>query len=235
MAGHSQRKPMQTPAERKAHKSKYRQSHGAPAATIAGTSVPLLVPGTTTRHEQLQQARRFLSNELRANPPRFTKPAIQEVEKLFHKNDDIRVAHRHHTMSAEAVSIVAVLEAERALATDGSDWWGGPIRKGVTKSEQKEYKAAYQMAKAIHKGELDTIGLDVEGEEVEDEALGAISLEGVDFAGWTFDHVGYEDSDDSVGGGGGGEGEGGGGRGDGHDGGVGGGDHHQQGVVGVWG
>ncbi|KAL9029121.1 MAG: hypothetical protein Q9180_007068, partial [Flavoplaca navasiana] len=58
--------------------------------------------------------------------------------------------------------------------------------------------AAYQMAKAIHKGEMDTIGLDVEGEEVEDEALGAISLEGVDFAGWTFDHVGYEDSDDSL-------------------------------------
>ncbi|KAI4269262.1 MAG: hypothetical protein LQ337_007387, partial [Flavoplaca oasis] len=186
MAGHSQRKPMQTPAERKAHKSKYRQSHGehrvssehrfycayshilivgAPATTIAGTSVPLTVPGTTTRHEQLKQARRFLSNEHRANPPRFTKPAIQEVEKLFHKNDDIRAAHPYHTMSAEAASIVSIFEAERALATDGSDWWDGPMRRGLTTAQAKEYKAAYQMAKAIHKGEMDTIGLDVEGEE----------------------------------------------------------------------
>ena len=171
---------------------------GAPATTIAGTSVPLIVPGTTTRHEHLKQAGRFLSNEHRANPPRFSKPAIQEVEKLFHKDDDIRAAHPHRTMSAEAASIVAILEAERALATDGSDWWDGPMRKGVTTSQYKEYKAAYKMAKAIHKGEMDTIGLDVEGEEVEDEALGAISLEGVNFAGWTFDHVGYEDSDDSL-------------------------------------
>ncbi|KAL9012562.1 MAG: hypothetical protein Q9180_009087, partial [Flavoplaca navasiana] len=175
MAGPSQQKHVQTPAERKARKAKYRESHGTVATTIAGTSIPLVIPGTTTRHEQLKQARRFLANELRAPSPRFTKPAIQEVEKLFHKNDDIRAAHPHHTMSAEAASIVAILEAERALATNGSDWWDGPERKGVSHAQQKEYKAAYQMAKAIHKGEMDTIGLDVEGEEVEDEALGAIS------------------------------------------------------------
>lgn len=168
---------------------------------MPGTSVPLVVPGTTTRHEQLKQARRWLSTQRRANPPRFSTPAIQEVEKLFHKNDDVRSAHPHRTMSAEAASIVSTLEAERALSEDAGtngDLWDGPERKGVTHAQQKDFKAAKQMAMAIQKGEIEAIGLDVKGEEVEDEALGAISFQGVDFGGWTFDHVGFEASDDSL-------------------------------------
>ncbi|KAL9626577.1 MAG: hypothetical protein Q9204_007196 [Flavoplaca sp. TL-2023a] len=201
MAGHGNRKQGSKPADRKQRKKAYREANSTVATTMAGTSIPLVIPGTTTRLEHLRQARRWLGNERRVNPPRFARQAIQEVEQLFHTDHAVRTAHPFSSMSPEAKYIVTTLQAERALAEDGGgtgDWWDGPVRRGVTTAQQKDYKMAKEMATSIHKGETDTIGLGVEGEEVGDEALGAISYEGVDFAGWTFDHVGYEDSDDSL-------------------------------------
>ena len=174
---------------------------GYAAATIPGTSVPHVVPGTSTRYDELRQARRWLGNERRLDPRRFEKPAIEEVDNLFHIDAEIRANHPFHAMSQEAKRIVTTLEDERASAVrsgNSGDWWDGPERKGVTKADQKAYKAAMEMAKAMKNGNSETMGLEVDDEDVLAEAVGAISSEGPEFNGWTFEDVGFESSNESL-------------------------------------
>lgn len=59
------------------------------------------------------------------NLPRFFRPAIEQVEHLFRRDETIRTNHPFHTISIEAQQIVATIETERpAAVTSGnqSDW-----------------------------------------------------------------------------------------------------------------
>ncbi|KAL8645126.1 MAG: hypothetical protein Q9226_007443 [Calogaya cf. arnoldii] len=188
------RKPLprnRLPAARKSHKQNFRKASGD---TIPGTNVPLVVPGTNTRHEQLKQCRRWLGNERHNTPLRFPFTAIQEVEKLFNPNDATRAKHPFHAMSVEAKQTVAVLEAERAAAvSEGKqgDWWQGPSRKGISPAEAQKYRAERSMAQADAQGETELMGLEAEEDLDPDEAAaigafleGALDPDGVSSNGY---------------------------------------------------
>ncbi|KAL8840057.1 MAG: hypothetical protein Q9176_004079 [Flavoplaca citrina] len=154
MTNKDQPKRQQRNAARKARKKAFRD-----AAHTTEFS-----PGTSTRFAQYRQARRWLGNERRIDPPRFPRHAIREVEQLFHRDKAIRANHPYGTMSSEAKQIIATLDAERAAQAgeNGGDWCVGPERKGVTIAQQKEFKVARDVSKAT--SGLQTLGLEVEGE-----------------------------------------------------------------------
>ncbi|KAI4111933.1 MAG: hypothetical protein LQ339_000392 [Xanthoria mediterranea] len=188
-------------AVRKERKLVYRMAAGTAPATIPGSSIPLVVPGTNTRHEQLRQSRRWLGNERRTNPPRFSLPAIQQVERLFHKDNNVRTNNPTEAMSDEAKQIVTIIETERAaaLAIDNStDWWEGESRKGVTGDERKAFKAARNLQQAAEEGHEDRLGLASQEQETEDAALGAMTFEDMGLGSKTFDDIGYVSCDDEL-------------------------------------
>ncbi|KAL8871534.1 MAG: hypothetical protein Q9174_002655 [Haloplaca sp. 1 TL-2023] len=202
---------MQANARRKAKKAQLRASQdsaGAAPAVIPGTSIPQTVPGTSTRVEQLRQARRWLGNEKLIQPRRFQHAAIAEVFRLFDNDPRDRAARPYASMSAEAQHIVAVWEKERAQAANPKiDWWDGPSRKGVTNEEQRAYKMAKQMEQAMEMDKDDVMGLTIGGLNIDDddededelaEGIAAIDFNAPEFKGWTFDDVGFEDDDGSV-------------------------------------
>lgn len=179
-------------------------------------NIPPVIPGTSTRQEQLLQCRRWLGNERRIG--RFTREAIVEVEMLFHKDPAIRATHPFDELSLEAKQIVATVETEREEAAAGGttaeDWWHGPERKGATGSEQKAFKEEREWAKAavmveaLEKGEKEEamLGLGVEEEglgdigamnTVEEAAgLGAMTAEDMGLGPGGFDDLGFVSCDD---------------------------------------
>ncbi|KAI4251121.1 MAG: hypothetical protein L6R42_008501 [Xanthoria sp. 1 TBL-2021] len=204
MTGRGQQKRLsgqQQAAARKERKRAYRETSGTTPATIPGTTIPLVIPGTSTRHEQLRQSRRWLGNERRTNPPRFSRSAIEEVEQLFHRDDTIRTNHPFHAVSIEARRIVTTIETERAAAVasgNQGDWWEGESRKGVNVAQQKEFKNAREMLKAAEEGEEERLGLGFEEQEIEDTALGAMTFEDMGLGSRTFDDIGYVSCDDDL-------------------------------------
>ncbi|KAL8753265.1 MAG: hypothetical protein Q9184_005473 [Pyrenodesmia sp. 2 TL-2023] len=184
-------------------------------------NIPLTIAGTSTGQEQLLQSRRWLQNERAVN--RFSREAIIEVEKLFHKDPAIRTSNPFSALSLEAKQIVATVETEReaaaAAAADGGnaagDWWDGPGRKGVTESEQKAFKEkrerekAAVMVEALEKGEKEEamLGLGVEEEEgmadigaiaAVGEAAGLVAMtaEDMGLGPGGFDDLGFVSCDD---------------------------------------
>ena len=174
---------------------------GTAPATIKGSSIPLVVPGTNTPHEQLLQSRRWLGNERRTKPPRFSLPAIQQVERLFHKDNNVRTNNPVEAMSDEAKQIVTIIETERAAALasgNSTDWWEGESRKGVTGDERKAFKAARYLQEAADDGHEDRLGLVSQEQETEDAALGAMTFEDMGLGSKTFDDIGYVSCDDEL-------------------------------------
>ncbi|KAL8890858.1 MAG: hypothetical protein Q9192_005816 [Flavoplaca navasiana] len=159
MTNQDQQKRQQRKAARKARKKAFRE-----AAHTTEFS-----PGTSTPFAQYRQARRWLGNERRIDPPRFPRDAIQEVERLFHRDKEIRANHPYGAMSSDAKQIITTLDAERATAVatapaggNPGDWWVGPERKGITTAQQKEFKVARDVAKAT--SGLQTLGMEVKGQ-----------------------------------------------------------------------
>ncbi len=174
---------------------------GTAPATIKGTSIPFVVPGTSTRHEQLRQSRRWLGNERRTAPPRFSRPAIEEVERLFNKDNDVRINNPFPALSSEAQQIVATIESERAgavAAGNDGDWWEGESRKGVDHDQQKQFKDARNMLTAAEEGGEDRLGLGAEEEGTDDAALGAMTFQDMGLGSKTFDDIGYVSCDDEL-------------------------------------
>ncbi|KAL8975833.1 MAG: hypothetical protein Q9205_008047 [Flavoplaca limonia] len=171
MTNKDQQKRQQRNAARKARKKAFREAahseyHRQPrpnthAHTYQATEFS---PGTSTRFAQYRQARRWLGNERRIDPPRFPRHAIREVEQLFHRDKVVRANHSYGTMSSEAKQIIATLDAECAVQAgeNGGDWWVGPERKRITIAQQKEFKVARDVSKAT--SGLQTLGLEVVGE-----------------------------------------------------------------------
>ncbi|KAL9010330.1 MAG: hypothetical protein Q9173_004723 [Seirophora scorigena] len=178
-------------AARKARKREQRRAHLGLDPTAL---IPLIIPGTGTAVNQLQQCRRWLLNESDTNNRGFSESAIQEAHRLFHKEPAVRAAHPFGSLTDEAKEIVKTLETDReaakAAGVDG-DWWEGPRKKGVTQEIAKQYKAARQLMRekglsmesmlgieTLGLGDLDHVGFEDDLEDGELEGLGEGDEEG---------------------------------------------------------
>ena len=91
------------------------------------------------------QARRFLSHQrtFLDSSPRFTKDAICELERVFHKKPETRAGNLASNLSQAGKELLSVFESEledaRACGIT-ADWWSEGInRKGVTGAEKQAY------------------------------------------------------------------------------------------------
>ncbi|KAL8964022.1 MAG: hypothetical protein Q9183_004766, partial [Haloplaca sp. 2 TL-2023] len=106
----------------------------------------------TTNHDQLAQARRWLTNGRSINTRRFDTPAIQEVEK---KKRQCPHQQSFGTLIAAAEHIVSIFGAVRFDAESGmvdDNWYEGVERLGVTNNQQRDLKATKETVEALKKG-----------------------------------------------------------------------------------
>ncbi|KAG7007794.1 hypothetical protein G7Y79_00008g024320 [Physcia stellaris] len=122
--------------------------HHQPAHQPARQRRDTTIPGTHIKENELVQARRFLSHQrtFLDSSPRFTKDAICELERVFHKKPETRTANLASNLSDAGKQLLTVFESEledaRARGIT-ADWWSEGInRKGVTGAEKQAYAAA---------------------------------------------------------------------------------------------
>lgn len=64
------------------------QAHPSAEGLDPGTLPPIIIPGTRTAVNQLQQCRRWLLDENTINNRGFSQSAIQELQRLFNKKQE---------------------------------------------------------------------------------------------------------------------------------------------------
>ncbi|KAI4195396.1 MAG: hypothetical protein LQ348_002465 [Seirophora lacunosa] len=183
----------ETPEHRAARKARKREKRHADLGLDPAEILPIIIPGTRTAVNQLQQCRRWLLNEKERDDRRFSKNAIKEAFDMDFR-PEIRASHPFSSLTYEAKQLIKTIENERGAAKAAgvnSDWWGGSRRKGVTPEMAKQYKAARQLMRekgldmelmlgieSLGLGDFDQVGFEDDLEDGELEGLGEGDDEG---------------------------------------------------------